>query len=229
MILEAKEITKSYNKTKEKKLDILKGVSLDIEENKITMIIGASGAGKSTLLHILGGLDKPDRGSVIIKGTDIFRLHDDKLSSFRNKEIGFVFQFHHLLPEFDALENVAIPAMINGASLSKAKKRAEELLDLVGLKERIHHKPSELSGGEQQRVAVARALTNNPSLIFADEPTGNLDSANGEIIHNLFVDIKEKLGLTFLIVSHNPDLIKLGENVFEMKDGLIYSKTNTAN
>lgn len=155
-----------------------------------------------------------------------FQLNDDKLSSFRNKEIGFIFQFHHLLPEFDAVENVAIPIMIKGTSLSKAKKRAEELLELVGLKERFHHKPSELSGGEQQRVAVARALANNPSIVFADEPTGNLDSANSELIHNLFIDIKNKLGLTFLIVSHNPELIKLGEEIYEMKDGLIYSKNS---
>lgn len=226
MILEANSIAKSFSKTKNKKLDILKGVSLKVQENKITMIIGASGAGKSTLLHILSGLDKPDSGTVTIKGTNIFELNDERLSTFRNKEIGFVFQFHHLLPEFDAVENVAIPIMINGTSLSKAKKRAEEILEMVGLSERFHHKPSELSGGEQQRVAVARALANNPSIIFADEPTGNLDSANSELTHNLFIDIKNKLGLTFLIVSHNPELIKLGEDVYEMKDGLIYSKNS---
>jgi len=226
MILEANSIVKSFNKSVNKKLDILKGVSIKVYENKITMIIGASGAGKSTLLHILSGLDKPDSGTVAFKNTNIFQLNDDKLSSFRNKEIGFIFQFHHLLPEFDAVENVAIPIMIKGTSLSKAKKRAEELLELVGLKERFHHKPSELSGGEQQRVAVARALANNPSIVFADEPTGNLDSANSELIHNLFIDIKNKLGLTFLIVSHNPELIKLGEEIYEMKDGLIYSKNS---
>jgi len=221
ILLEAKDIHKSFVKEKNSKLEILKGVSLNVTKNKITVIIGASGAGKSTLLHILSGLDYPDSGEVKILGTNIFKLSDDKLSQFRNQKIGFVFQFHHLLPEFDALENVSIPQMINGVSLKKASVRAAELLDLVGLKDRLHHKPSELSGGEQQRVAIARALTNNPSIIFADEPTGNLDSLNGEVIHNLFADLKSKLGLTFLVVSHNPELIKLGDFVFEMKDGVI--------
>ena len=216
IILEGKDITKSFYKTNEKILEILKKVSLKVEENKITVIIGASGAGKSTLLHILSGLDLPDSGEVSIKGTDIFKLNDEKLSQFRNQNIGFVFQFHHLLPEFDAAENVSIPLMINGTTQKKASSRAIELLDLVGLKERIHHKPSELSGGEQQRVAVARALANNPSIIFADE----------QVIHNLFVDLKKKLGLTFLVVSHNPELIKLGEQVFEMKDGSILTRGN---
>jgi lipoprotein-releasing system ATP-binding protein len=224
IILEGKDITKSFYKTKEKKLEILKRISLKVDENKITVIIGASGAGKSTLLHILSGLDLPDSGEVNIKGTAIFKLSDDKLSQFRNQNIGFVFQFHHLLPEFDAVENVSIPLMINGTSQKKANNRAEELLDMVGLKERLHHKPSELSGGEQQRVAIARALANNPSIIFADEPTGKLDSQNSDIIHNLFVELKNSLGLTLLVVSHNPELIKLGEKVFEMKDGLIYKK-----
>ncbi|MEG8946106.1 ABC transporter ATP-binding protein [Rosettibacter firmus] len=220
-IIEAKDIRKSFYKTKEKKLEILKGISLNIVEHKITLIVGASGAGKSTLLHILSGLDLPDSGEVKIKGIDIFKMSDDKLSSFRNKNIGFVFQFHHLLPEFDALENVAIPMMINGTTLKQANKRAEELLELVGLKDRMHHKPSELSGGEQQRVAIARALANNPSIIFADEPTGNLDSQNGEIIHNLFVELNKNLGLTFLIVTHNPQLIEFGDYVYEIKDGVI--------
>jgi lipoprotein-releasing system ATP-binding protein len=224
IILEASGVTKSFFKGKDSKLDILKGVSLEVETNKITVIIGASGAGKSTLLHILSGLDYPDSGTVTIKNTDIFRLSDDKLSQFRNQNIGFVFQFHHLLPEFDSVENVSIPLMINGLSLTKSSVRAKELLDLVGLKERFNHKPAELSGGEQQRIAIARALANNPSIIFADEPTGNLDSQNGEIIHNLFVDLKSKLGLTFFIVSHNPELIKLGDTVLEMKDGVIDKK-----
>ncbi len=221
ILLEASGVTKSFFKGKDSKLDILKGVSLVVETNKITVIIGASGAGKSTLLHILSGLDYPDSGTVKIKNTDIFKLSDEKLSQFRNRNIGFVFQFHHLLPEFDSVENVSIPLMINGLSMTKASVKAKELLDLVGLKERFNHKPAELSGGEQQRVAIARALANNPSIIFADEPTGNLDSQNGEIIHNLFVDLKNKLGLTFLIVSHNPELIKLGDTVLEMKDGVI--------
>lgn len=224
IILEASGITKSFFKEKDSKLSILKGVSLEIESKKITVIIGASGAGKSTLLHILGGLDYPDDGNVNFGGTNIFSLSDGKLSQFRNKNFGFVFQFHHLLPEFDAVENVAIPIMIKGDSLKKASARAAELLELVGLKDRLHHKPAELSGGEQQRVAIARALANDPPIIFADEPTGNLDSANGEIIHNLFVDLKNKLGLTFLIVSHNPELIKLGDAVLEMKDGVIQKK-----
>lgn len=223
LIIEAKDLTKSFYKTKEKKLEILKGISLNVEEKKITVIFGASGAGKSTLLHILSGLDLPDSGEVKIKGINIFKMSDDKLSQFRNKNIGFVFQFHHLLPEFDALENVAIPMMINGTSFKQAVKRAEELLDIVGLKDRIHHKPSELSGGEQQRVAIARALANEPSIILADEPTGNLDSQNSEVVHNLFIDLNKKFGITFLIVTHNPSLINLGDYVFEMKDGLIFS------
>ncbi|MDH7604289.1 MAG: ABC transporter ATP-binding protein [Melioribacter sp.] len=222
-IIEAKDIKKSFYKTKEKKLEILKGISLNVEAGKITLIVGASGAGKSTFLHILGGLDLPDSGEVIIKNTNIFKLDDDKLSSFRNKNIGFVFQFHHLLPEFDALENVAIPIMINGISLKQAVKKAEELLDIVGLKERIHHKPSELSGGEQQRVAIARALANEPSIILADEPTGNLDSQNSEVVNNLFIELNKKFGITFLIVTHNPSLINLGDYVYEMKDGLIFN------
>ncbi|MEJ5351087.1 MAG: ABC transporter ATP-binding protein [Melioribacteraceae bacterium] len=228
-IIEAKDIKKSFYKTKEKKLEILKGISLNVEAGKITLIVGASGAGKSTLLHILGGLDLPDSGEVIIKGTNIFKLGDDKLSSFRNKNIGFVFQFHHLLPEFDALENVVIPMMINGTSLKQAVKRAEELLDIVGLKERMHHKPSELSGGEQQRVAIARALANEPSIILADEPTGNLDSQNSEAVHNLFVELNKNFGITFLIVTHNPSLINLGDYVFEMKDGLIFNSERIKN
>ena len=174
-------------------------------------------------MHILSGLDTPDTGTVLLKETDIFRLKDDKLSLFRNKNIGFVFQFHHLLPEFDSVENVAIPMMINGISLKKAKAKAVELLDLVGLKNRTDHKPAELSGGEQQRVAIARALANDPLIIFADEPTGNLDSKNSDIIHKLFVDIQSKLGVTFLIVTHNAELIKLGHKIFEMKDGEIYT------
>ncbi len=224
IILSAKDIHKSFNKTGNKTLEVVKGVSLDIEKSKISMIVGASGAGKSTLLHIISGLDLPDNGSVAISGTEIFKLSDEKLSSFRNKHIGFVFQFHHLLPEFDAVENVALPLMIAGTSHNKAKKRAAELLELVGMQERMNHRPSELSGGEAQRVAVARALANNPSIIFADEPTGNLDSSNSEVLHKLILDIKEKFGTTFLIVTHNPELIKLGEIVFEMKDGILVTK-----
>jgi len=221
IILEAKDIFKSFYKTKEQKLNILKGVSLQVERGKISIIVGASGAGKSTLLHILSGLDNADSGEVKLNGINISNLSDEKLSSLRNQKIGFVFQFHHLLPEFVALENIAIPLMINGEQKQKALKRAEELLELVGLGERANHKPSELSGGEQQRIAVARALANNPDIIFADEPTGNLDSANSELLHKLFVVLKEKLGVTFLVVTHNPQLVNLGDKVFEMKDGIL--------
>lgn len=222
-IVEAQEIRKTFYNGEKQKLEILKGVSLTVFESEITVIVGASGAGKSTLLHILCGLDNADSGIVKIKGTEITKLGDEKLSSFRNKNIGFVFQFHHLLPEFDAKENVALPLMISGLSQSKAIKRAEELLNMVGLEDRAKHKPAELSGGEQQRVAVARALANNPSIIFADEPTGNLDSQNSELLHKLFVDLKQKLGIALLIVTHNPELVKLGEKLFEMKDGLIHT------
>jgi lipoprotein-releasing system ATP-binding protein len=224
IILSAKNIHKSFIKSNNEKLDVLKDVSLDIVKSKISMIVGASGAGKSTLLHIISGLDSADSGSVEIASTNIFSLNDDKLSKFRNKHIGFVFQFNHLLPEFDAQENVAIPMMIAGESLSKAKNKAAELLELVGLKDRLTHRPSELSGGEAQRVAVARALANNPDIIFADEPTGNLDSINSEMLHKLIFDLRDKFSATFLIVTHNPELIKLGDVVFEMKDGKIFTQ-----
>ncbi|MEW6652740.1 MAG: ABC transporter ATP-binding protein [Bacteroidota bacterium] len=224
IILSAKNISKSFVKTNSEKLEVLKNVSLEIEKQKISMIVGASGAGKSTLLHIVSGLDKADSGSVEISSTNIFSLSDDKLSKFRNKHIGFVFQFNHLLPEFDAQENVAIPMMIAGESLAKSKKKAAELLDLVGLSERLTHRPSELSGGEAQRAAIARALANKPDIIFADEPTGNLDSANSELLHKLIFDLRDQISATFLIVTHNPALIKLGDVVFEMKDGKIFKE-----
>lgn len=221
IILEAKNIHKTFFKQNNQRLEILKGVTLQIERGIISVVIGASGAGKSTLLHIMSGLDNADQGEVFLKSTNIFSLSDDKLAKFRNKHIGFVFQFHHLLPEFDALENVAIPIMISGESRTKSFDRANKLLNLVGLSGRLHHKPSELSGGEQQRVAVARALANYPDIVFADEPTGNLDSANSESVHKLFIELKEKLGVTFLVVTHNPELVKLGDKVFEMRDGKI--------
>lgn len=221
-ILEAVNITKSFMNTKGKTLEVLKGIDLSVEENNIEVIIGASGAGKSTLLYLLSGLDKPDQGNVKIKGTDIFKLNDEKISKFRNDHIGFVFQFHHLLPEFTAAENIALPQMVKGISLKKATKKSEELLEAVGLSDRKDHKPAELSGGEQQRVAVARALANDPDIIFADEPSGNLDSKNSESLHQLIVDIKDKFGVTFLIVTHNPDLVKLGNVVHEIKDGKIF-------
>lgn len=229
IILSAENIFKSYTSENQNKIDVLKDVSLEIQTSKINLIIGASGAGKSTLLHILSGLDFPDSGKVFFKEENIFKMNENKLTNFRNKHIGFVFQFHHLLPEFTALENVAIPLMISGKSLTKSKEKAKEILDLVGLNERLDNKPSELSGGEAQRVAVARALANNPDIIFADEPTGNLDSLNSEIIHKLFFEIRDKFKTTFLIVSHNPELIKLGEIIFEMKDGKIINQNGVAN
>ena len=180
-----------------------------------------SGAGKSTLLHILGTLNRPDSGIIYYGGENIFSLSDDKLAKFRNKNIGFVFQFHHLLPEFTAVENVAIPQMIGGVSKNAALIKAEELLIAVGLEERINHKPAELSGGEQQRIAVARALANDPSIIFADEPAGNLDSANSKILHNILIDLRDKYGKTFVIVSHNKELVQLADTVYEMKDGIL--------
>jgi len=223
IILKAENLIKSYQTTKKNKLEVLKSVSVEIETNKISVIIGASGAGKSTLLHLLGGLDRPDSGKVFYNGTEIFKLSDDKLVKFRREKVGFVFQFHHLLPEFSAIENIAIPLMIKGDPLQKAVKQAEELIKLVGLKERKNHKPAELSGGEQQRVAVARALANNPDIIFADEPTGNLDSDNSELVNQLILDLKNNHGKTLLIVTHNKELMKLADKVFEMKDGEIIS------
>jgi len=224
IILEAKNIYKSYQTVKNVRLEILKSVSIEIEENKISVIIGASGAGKSTLLHLLGGLDKPDSGEVIFNDTNIHKLSDDKLALFRNNNIGFVFQFHHLLPEFTALENIMIPQMINGISEKKASEKSKDLLNETGLTDRANHKPAELSGGEQQRVAVARALANNPPLILADEPTGNLDSANSTILQDLFKNLKNKLNKTFVIVTHNQELISLADNLYEMKDGIIHKK-----
>ena len=226
ILLEAKNLHKSYQKKKDQPVEVIKGVDFQFESNTITVIVGASGAGKSTLLHVLGGLDKPDTGHVIIKGTDIAKLSDNKLSEFRNKNIGFVFQFYQLLPEFSAIENIAIPRMISGEKISKIKPDAIELLETVGLDTRTDHKPSELSGGEQQRVAIARALINKPEIIFADEPTGNLDSENSSAIHQLFIELKEKLGLSFLIVTHNPELVRLADIVYEMKDGLLYRREN---
>ena len=223
-ILKAENLIKSYQTDKKIKLEVLKSVSLEIESEKISVIIGASGAGKSTLLHLLGGLDRPDSGEVYFDSENIFEYTDDKLAKFRNKNIGFVFQFHHLLPEFTAIENVCIPQMINGASLDNSLKKSEELLNTVGLQERLNHKPAELSGGEQQRIAVARALANDPSIIFADEPTGNLDSANSEALHQLFIELRDKLKKTFVIVTHNAGLVKLADKVFEMRDGKMIAK-----
>jgi lipoprotein-releasing system ATP-binding protein len=225
IILKANNISKSFQTTKKIRLEVLKGISINILTGKTTIIVGASGAGKSTLLHLLGGLDRPDSGEVVFDNADIFKLSDDKLAKFRNKNAGFVFQFHHLLPEFTAIENVIIPQMINGTSYNQAKIKSKELLKIVGLTERLDHKPAELSGGEQQRVAVARALANNPKIIFADEPTGNLDSVNSEEIHKLILDLKTNLGMTFVIVTHNSSLVKLADMLYEIKDGKILLKS----
>jgi lipoprotein-releasing system ATP-binding protein len=220
-ILRAEHLSKSYRMTKEIQLQVLKEVSLKIEKEKISVIVGASGAGKSTLLHLLGALDRPDNGNVLYNEENIFNLSDERLAKFRNQHIGFIFQFHHLLPEFTAIENVSIPQMINGISLNDTLKKSKELLNIVGLSEREDHKPAELSGGEQQRVAVARALANNPQIIFGDEPTGNLDSKNSEAIHQIILELREKLKMTFVIVTHNSNLVNLADKVYEIKDGKI--------
>ncbi len=221
IILSSENISKSYQSAKKVKLEVLKSISVEIEANKISVIVGASGAGKSTLLHLLGGLDRPDSGKVFFEQKNIFDFNNDKLAKFRNENMGFVFQFHHLLPEFTAVENVSIPQMIKGVSLKSATKNSLRLLEIVGLKERAEHKPAELSGGEQQRVAVARALANDPKIIFADEPTGNLDSANSDSIHKLLFDLRDNFKKTFVIVTHNPALMELADIIFEIKDGVI--------
>ena len=202
-------------------LEVLKGIDLSVEKSEIVSIVGASGAGKTTLLHILGSLDRPDQGEVLINGTNIAKLNDRKLAAFRNKHIGFIFQFHHLLPEFTALENICIPAYIAGNSRKIAEMRAKELLDFLGLSERSHHKPAALSGGEQQRVAVARALMNKPDVVLADEPSGNLDSKNARDLHALFFSLREQFGQTFVIVTHNEELAGMADRRITMKDGRI--------
>lgn len=212
----ANQIYKSYDK-----LDILKGVDLEIGAGEVVSIVGSSGAGKTTLLTILGTLDRPTRGQVIIGGQNVVELNDKKLAQFRNQNIGFVFQFHHLLPEFTALENICIPAFISNKSKKETEKKALELLELFNLKDRAQHKPSELSGGEQQRVAVARALINDPKVIFADEPSGNLDSANASELHQLFFKLRDQLKQTFVIVTHNSELAKMADRMLVMKDGRI--------
>lgn len=215
-MLHARGIYKSYGA-----LPILKGVDLHVAKGEIVSLVGASGAGKSTLLHIVGTLDKPDQGTVHIQGTDIGTLTAKQLSAFRNQHIGFVFQFHHLLPEFTALENVCIPAYIKKAGAREAEQRASELLDLLGVVHRRHHKPGQLSGGEQQRVAVARALINRPAVVLADEPSGNLDSENAASLHQLFVDLRNQLNQTFVVVTHNEELAGIADRVVHIKDGKI--------
>ena len=215
-MIEIQGITKSFGE-----LQVLKGIDLIIYKGEVVSVVGPSGAGKTTLLQIMGTLDKADSGSVVINGIEVGRLKEKELAAFRNKQIGFVFQFHQLLPEFTALENVMIPALIGGMSSDKAMKKAKETLAFLGLAERASHKPAELSGGEKQRVAVARALINDPAVIFADEPSGSLDSKNKEELHQLFFDLREKLGQTFVIVTHDEGLAQLTDRTIHMMDGRI--------
>lgn len=218
MILSARQLKRSFGS-----LPILKGIDLEINEKEVISIVGSSGAGKTTLLQILGTLDKPDQGELFIDGVNPFQMSSNELSKFRNKSIGFIFQFHQLLPEFTALENVCMPALIGGQSMEAAKKKALSLLSRLGLEDRANHKPSELSGGEQQRVAVCRALINEPKIIFADEPSGNLDSVNSEALHQLFFELRDELGCTFVIVTHNEKLAEMADRKLVMQDGYIIS------
>jgi len=217
-MLVGKNIYKRYGA-----VEVLRGVDIEIKRGEVTSIVGSSGAGKSTLLHILGTLDEADRGTIQLNDIEIGSLNAKRLADFRNKNIGFVFQFHHLLPEFTALENVCIPGWLAGKRKKDVESRANDLLELLGLTERLQNKPNQMSGGEQQRVAVARALINGPSIVFADEPTGNLDSANAKELHQLFFDLRNKFNQTFLIVTHNEELAQLSDRVLHMKDGKIVS------
>lgn len=220
-MIEIKGVTKSFGS-----LQVLKGIDLRIEKGEIVSIVGPSGAGKTTLLQILGTLDKPDNGSVVVDGIETSTLSTNKLSEFRNKHLGFVFQFHQLLPEFTAIENIMIPAYIAGMKPKEARSRAEELLAFMGLSDRATHKPNELSGGEKQRVAVARALMNNPAVILADEPSGSLDSKNKEELHKLFFELRDKFGQTFVIVTHDETLATLTDRTIHLKDGRIVGEGN---
>lgn len=217
-MLVAENLFKNYSS-----LTVVNGVSVTISKGEVVSVIGPSGAGKSTLLHLLGALDKPDSGKVLIDGVDVFKLSDKKQAQFRNKHIGFVFQFHHLLPEFSAVENVAVPLWISGKSHKQGLEEAATMLGVVGLAAKLENKPSELSGGEQQRVAIARALVNKPSIVMADEPTGNLDSANAKAIHELFMELRAKLGQTFVMITHNEELATMTDRTLVMKDGKLIS------
>ena len=215
MIIEAKNIEKSFGSLK-----VLKGIDFSVEKGEVVSIMGSSGAGKSTLLQILGTLSTPDGGSLVIDGKDVLSLKGKDIARFRNQSLGFVFQFHHLLPEFTSLENVMIPAYIAGRKEKEARTAASELLEMLGLKDRMTHKPSELSGGEQQRVAIARALINKPAVLFADEPSGNLDTRTKQEIHNLFFTLRDQLGQTVVIVTHDPELARMCDRCMYMRDGL---------
>lgn len=215
-MIQVNDVYKSFGQ-----LLVLKGISLNIGKGEIVSIVGPSGAGKTTLLQIMGTLDRPDSGSIMLDGTDVANMSDNRLADFRNRHIGFVFQFHQLLPEFTAAENIMIPALIAGKSQGAARKRATELLAFMGIADRSEHKPNELSGGEKQRVAVARALVNNPDVILADEPSGSLDSKNKEDLHRLFFDLRDKFGQTFVIVTHDENLARLTDRTLSMRDGVL--------
>ncbi len=222
-MISVKDITKSFGS-----LQVLKGINLEIAKGEIVSIVGPSGAGKTTLLQIIGTLDRPDSGSVYVDSVDITTLSQKALSDFRNRHLGFVFQFHQLLPEFTAIENIMIPAFIAGESKAKASARAEELLQFMGLKDRAHHKPAELSGGEKQRVAVARALVNSPAVILADEPSGSLDTQNKQELHQLFFDLRDRFGQTFVIVTHDEQLAQITDRTIHMRDGVLENAPSEA-
>ena len=222
-MLKAKDIHKSFGR-----LEVLKGINLEVRKGEIVSIVGASGAGKSTLLQILGTIEKADKGIVEIDGVRATELKDKELSAFRNRNIGFVFQFHHLLPEFTALENICIPAFSKGVSNKEAEKQAFALLEFMGLTDRATHKPAELSGGEQQRIAIARALINKPAVVFADEPSGNLDSQASQALHQLFLKLRKEFGQTFIIVTHNMELAGMADRTLKIKDGVIFKENNNA-
>ncbi len=221
IIVKAEQLEKEFETGKNLSLKVLKGINLEVSQAEVLIVVGPSGSGKSTLLHLLGGLDRPSGGRVLHDNQDLFALTEEERARYRNRHMGFVFQFHHLLAEFTALENVAMPALLGGVRMKAARTKASELLEAVGLNERLKHRPNELSGGEQQRVAVARALMNDPALVLADEPSGNLDQENSQKLHDLLVDLAKTRGQTFVIATHNPDLAKKGSRVVKLTDGVL--------